>query len=181
MSWRIEEFTVSEEQAKLGAMRAAFSFSGRGRYTAAGTYRRLMRNGNVIMSDTPDEIADLYEFRRHATGKVLINGLGLGIAAKMALAKPEVWHVTIIEIDQEVIDLVAPTLNEDHNRLQIHCEDAYKWKPGRGERWGTIWHDIWDDICADNLGGMKRLHRKYGRHCDWQGSWCRAQCERLRR
>jgi hypothetical protein len=34
-----------------------------------------------------------------------------------------------------------------------------------------VWHDIWLDLCTDNLEGMGKLHRKYGRRTDWQGSW----------
>jgi hypothetical protein len=28
---------------------------------------------------------------------------------------------------------------------------------------------------------MRSLHRRYGSRCDWQGSWCRRECERARR
>jgi hypothetical protein len=63
-----------------------------GRYVPPGRYMRLMRGKKVIMSNTPGEIRDLDEFRRRATGDVLINGLGLGVAVHTALAKPEVSH-----------------------------------------------------------------------------------------
>lgn len=43
-----------------------------------------------------------------------------------------------------------------------------------------VWHDVWDYIDANNLTQMHALHRKYGRRADWQGSWCRDQCERQR-
>lgn len=177
--WCIEEFTVTEERAHLEAMRAAISFASRGRSTPAGTYERLLRNGQVIMSNTPDELRDLWRFRGRATGRVLINGLGLGIAASLALAKPEVTAVLVIEIDGELIDLVSPRLTDD--RVTILQYDALTWRPPVGALWDVVWHDIWDDICADNLADMKRLHRKYGRRCGWQGSWCRYECERAAR
>ena len=50
----------------------------------------------------------------------------------------------------------------------------------RDTRYDVVWHDIWDNICADNLPEMHRLHRRYGRRCDWQGSWARWHCERQR-
>jgi hypothetical protein len=50
---------------------------------------RLMRGDKIVMSNTPSEVTDLIEFRRRAAGDVLINGLGLGIAVQMALAKVE--------------------------------------------------------------------------------------------
>ena len=56
--WKVEKFTVSEEEAKLNNLRAAFSFSDRGREIEPGEYTRLRRNGVVVLSDTPAEIRD---------------------------------------------------------------------------------------------------------------------------
>jgi hypothetical protein len=138
-----------------------------------------MRGGKTIMSNTPAEMRDLLEFRQRATGDVLINGLGLGIAAQIALEKAAVFTVTVIEISEEVIALVAPYIT-DH-RLRVVHGDALKWTPPRGLRWNVVWHDIWDDICADNLNEIAKLHRRYGRRCDWPCSWCRVESERARR
>lgn len=133
------------------------------------------------MTDTPAEIRDLYPLRRMATGQVLINGLGLGVAVEMCLSKPEVEHVTVIEISQEVIQLVGSYLKLIHgDRLTVIHADAFEYKHPKGVRYNAVWHDIWDSICADNLPEMHRLHRKYGRRTDWQGSWCRYECERNR-
>jgi len=140
---------------------------------------RLTRGGNTIMSNMPSEIRDLVEFRLRATGDVLINGLGLGIAAQIALANADVSTVTVIAISGDVIGLVAPHI-ADH-RLRVIQADAHNWRAPEGMRWDVVWHDIWDDICADNLSEMAKPHRRYGRRCDWQGSWCRAECERAGR
>ena len=52
---------------------------------------------------------------------------------------------------------------------KIHMENFFGlWDLSKEEK-----HDIWDDICLDNLETMATLHRKYGRRCDWQGSWKR--------
>lgn len=157
-------------------MRAALR--GMGRLVPKGRYLALRRNGSIIMSDTPDELRDLREFRYQATGAVLINGLGLGIATCMALGKPEVTSVTVIELSQDVINLVAPHIID--SRLTIIQADAYTYLPKKGTKFDVVWHDIWDTICADNLEGMKRLHRKYGKRATWQGSWCRHQCKRMK-
>lgn len=174
--WSVEHFTVGKRDAEIERVRALFSSSSRGRFTPEGQYMRLRRNGRVIMSNTPDELRDLREFKFKAKGRVLINGLGLGCAAMIALDKPSVEHVTVIELSSDVVALVEPHLCSD--RLTVINADAYQWQPPKGERYGAVWHDIWDDICGDNLDGMKRLHRKYGRLTDWQGSWCRYLCER---
>jgi hypothetical protein len=73
---------------------------------------------------------------------------------------------------------VAPHIGDD--RLRVIHADALKWMPPKVMRWSVVWHDIWDDISVDNLNEMTKLHRRYGRRCDWQGSWCRAECERAR-
>ena len=171
--WAVERFEMTADQAMMSRIRDGY------RYCPQGTYTRLVRRGRCIMSDTPAELGDLGRFRRGVYGSVLINGLGLGIAAKMALEKEIVIDVTVIEASPDVIALVGPHLA--CSRLTIIHADAYEWKPPKGRRWNTVWHDIWDDICADNLEGMKRLHRKYGRRADWQESWCRFQCERASR
>ena len=179
--WCVEQFTVTEEDEKLERMRAAFSFGSRGRFVPAGTYTKLTRNGFLVMSDTPDEIGDhMYAFHQ-ARGRVLVNGLGLGIFTKMVLNKPEVSRVVVVEIALEVINLVGTHLKKQYgDRLILVCDDALTWKPPKGAHYDVVWHDIWDDICIDNLESMKRLHRRYGRRCDWQGSWCRERCEWLR-
>jgi hypothetical protein len=165
-NWRVERFEMSADQAMLSAIRD------RGRSCPAGTYFRLMRNSKCIMSNTPAEMADLYPLRRHATGSVLINGLGLGIAASLVLAKPDVTAITIVELSPDVISLVAPFIVD--SRVTVIEGDAYSWSPPKGVRYNAVWHDIWDDLCADNLPLMSRLHRKYGHRADWQGSWGRA-------
>ena len=173
--WSVEHFTVNEQDIKLFNLRCQFQ-PGMGRRTMKpGTYQRLRRGRAVIMTDTPAELQDHSWFVWQATGNVLVNGLGLGCVLRDLLAKPEVKRVTVIENSPDVIALVAPHF--DDRRLTIIEDDAFTWQPPKGERYQAVWHDIWDTICADNLPEMHRLHRKYGRRCDWQGSWCRELCE----
>ena len=170
-AWSIEHFTVTGKE---------FQNYLRGRYVPPGTYTRLKRGGVLVMSDTPDEMRDHLPIVNHATGSVLINGLGLGLVLKNILENSNMIHitdVTVIEIDQDLIDLVGPYYGLVDHRVQIICADALTFKPPKGKRYNAVWHDIWDDICIDNLEEMKRLHRKYGRRTDWQGSWCRGICE----
>jgi hypothetical protein len=67
--------------------------------------------------------------------------------------------------------------NYEGQRCEVVCSSALDYKPPKGVTYGAVWHDIWDAICVDNLDEMKKLHRKYGRRADWQGSWCRYECE----
>lgn len=176
--WTVDTFTVSEEDAKRDALRCLFNFC-YARKVPAGTYKRLRCDGVTVMSNTPAECTDHYQPIQRACGRVLINGLGLGVVLGAMLAKDCVTHVTVIEQSEDVIALVAPTFTTD-GRVKIICADAYTWQPPRGIRYDVVWHDIWDTLCEDNLPEMAKLHRKYGRRCDWQGSWGKEFCKRMR-
>ena len=178
--WEVYSFEVSEEAERFGAMRAMFSTSDRGRYVPAGTYKGIKRSGTVIMSNTPDEIRDAYDFLKNAKGNVLINGLGLGIVLDIILNKVNednsyaVTWVTVVELSEDVIKLVGPTFNWNP-RVTIVNHDALTYK-AKGH-FDAVYNDIWDYITSDNLTTMKTLTRKYGRKSDWIGSWCRERCE----
>ena len=173
--WKVSTFTVTEDELKIFNLRAAFHPSARS--MEAGTYKQLKKGGTIVMSNTPAEIRDHVYFIHKATGHILINGLGLGVALAAILKKDDVKKVTIIENSEDVIKMVAPTYLKDSRVEIIHCS-AFDYKPSKGVRYNAVWHDIWDNICGDNLPEMHKLHRKYGRRTDWQGSWCRELCER---
>jgi hypothetical protein len=174
--WSVETFTVTKTDEQHGAMMACFSAHSRGRYVPAGKYKALKRNGHTIMSNTPDEIRDFRLFIGRATGNVLINGLGLGVVLKAVVDKPDVKHVTVIEISQDVINLIANSFSTNP-KVEIICADALEYKPPKGTYYDAVWNDIWDDICTDNLKTMGTLHRKYGRRSNWIGSWGREICQ----
>lgn len=173
--WAVETFSVSEADARFQNLRATFSFGSKGRFIRPGSYKRLMRGRKVIMSNVPAEIKDhssfIYTARRKG-GDILINGLGLGVCLVPILKSDKVHSVTVIEKEKDVIDLVGPTYLRDL-RVTVVCDDALEYSPPKNKRYTCVWHDIWDDICADNLPSIHKLHRKYGKRCDWQGSWSR--------
>ena len=172
-NWTVERFSIEENPFGLIGMAI------QGRRCRPGTYTRLIhKSRGVIMSDTDAERQDHLGFVQAATGHILINGLGLGMCVAATLNKPDVTKVTVVEIDPDVISLIAPHYQNDP-RLEVIKSCAFNYKPPKGVRYGAVWHDIWDDICADNLPEMHQLHRKYGRRCDWQGSWARSLCEQL--
>ena len=168
--WKIERFKVDAPD---------FHSMLRGRGVPVGEeFTRLMRGRTVVMSDTPAEMRDHYYAVEKAKGSCLINGLGIGMVLKAVLKNPEVTDVTIVEVSQDVIDMVAPHYSDE--RVTFVCADALAYQPPKGKRYQMVWHDIWDYICGDNLAQMHALHRKYGRRSNWQGSWCRDECERHR-
>lgn len=80
--------------------------------------------------------------------------------------------ITIPPALSSVYDALAcrvPAMDPGDGMLTI------KWPTGT--YWDVAWYDIWPEITSDNLEGMKRLHRSYGRRVGWQGSWARSLIE----
>jgi hypothetical protein len=130
------------------------------------------------MSDTPAEVLDHYDVMiqiMQRGGRVLINGLGLGMITAFALRLPNVTHVDVVELQDDIIKLVGPHLPEQ-DKLTIHHASAYDiaWDD---ERWDVAWHDIWPTITPENLPDMDRLEAKYADRVDHQETWVRAECE----
>jgi len=176
-NWKVETFEVSEESAKFENMRSMFSHSSRG--IEAGTYKRLTRNGIVVMSNTPAELGDhrYFVYIAKKCKNVLLNGLGLDVTLAVILESDIVENITVIEKSEDVINLVSSIYLKD-SRVEIIHADALEYKPPKGIRYGAVWHDIWDNICEDNLPEMTKLKRKYGRRCDYQECWCENLCRR---
>lgn len=168
-SAKLKTFEVDEHGAAMANMRGAM--------IKVGTYKKLLINNRLVMSDTPKERLDHSWFIDMAEGHVLINGLGMGCCLNEVIDKDGVLSVTVIEKNQDVVDLIAPHFPT----ANIICADAFEYKPPVEIRYGAVWHDIWFDLCEDNLPEMHKLHRKYGRRCDWQGSWSRDEVERNKR
>lgn len=174
--WTIEHYEVRENDP------ANFRLMLQGRGCTPGTYTVLKRDGAVWMSDTTaeqrDHSAAVWQIKRRG-GRVLIMGLGIGMVVKAALDCENVEHVDVVEISRDLIDLVGP--HYEGPRCTIHHADAYKIKWPPNTRWSVIWHDIWRDISEDNLLGMAKLARSYGRRCDWQGFWSKDLVLDMRR
>lgn len=171
--WRIEHRTTEREPLAF-----------RPRAVPPGTYTGLLRNGAIWMSDTPDERSDhmqAYIEAKCRGGRILVHGLGLGMVVKAMLDLPNVEHVDVVELEADVIALAAPAFAAYGDRITIHHDDCLTRKWATGTHWSVVWHDIWRDICTDNLAQMGTLHRKFGRRCDWQGSWSKELCEYYRR
>lgn len=171
-AWRVETFQVSEDEAQWHNLRCDLNRQRLFRIHP-GTYRRLVHeNGLLMMSNTPMEVWTNREALRRATGRVLINGLGLGMLLEAILAKPDVGYVRVIEKEADVIALVGPQFTHDP-RVEIVHADALDYRPARGERFDFVWHDIWPDISTDNLPQMTQLARRYGQRTKAQGFWAR--------
>jgi len=175
---RVARFEIPEQSLENLRMRL------RGRGATPGWYTGLWIDGQLWMSDTNaewyDHLKAVYRIGELDTKRVLINGLGIGMVVKAALDEPHVEHVDVVEHDERVAKLIGPHYATDP-RFHLHVADAYTIDWPKGTRWDVAWHDIWPTISDDNLSLMSKLHRKYGRRVDWQGSWSQDQLRRLRR
>jgi len=100
---------------------------------------------SVIMSDEPYEVASLIPFMEVAYGKVLITGLGLGVALSMLAPKEAVTHITVIENSSDVIKLTGTYWKAClGDRLRIVEMDAYLWDSD--EEFDCAFHDMIDTM-----------------------------------
>lgn len=151
--WSIQRFTVERGMATFRAAMA-------GRDLPPGIYTRLScRKGGLFMSDTPAEYRDAAWFIHVAEGSVLISGLGLGMVVKAILKKAEVTHITVLELEADVINLVAPSYPDP--RLRVIHADCRTWKADR--QFDHAWHDIWPDVSEDDLPEMASITRRYAK------------------
>lgn len=164
--WEVSKFIVAENDVR------GVSYALHGRPVPPGMYTRLTRKGafDPMMSDTPAEIRDHLGFIHRATGRCLLNGLGLGVVLKAILAKPEVTHVDVIEIEQDIINLVWNTY-KDRGRVALYHADAYTIQWHKDARWDCAWHDIWSSLCTDNLPEIAKLKHKYAHRVLYQKAW----------
>ncbi|EGH2839229.1 hypothetical protein J6187_003805 [Salmonella enterica] len=173
--WTLDSFVITPSKAQTLKLRAEY-LKDQDEYIPPGVYRRLSCDNEVVMSNTPMEIRTCEGFIDRATGRVLINGLGLGMVLHAVLQKPDVTHVTVIEKSQDVINLVAEAFAHDP-RVEIIHADALEYCPPADVTYKVCWHDIWPDFSISNLDEMEALERKYLHLCDWQDSWGKEQCE----
>ena len=174
--WKVEKFIVAEND--IGRIHYALH----GRPVPAGTYTRLKKEGawDPMMSDTPAEIGDHLDFIYRATGRCLLNGLGVGVMLKAVLAKVEVTQVDVVEIEQDVINLVWPTY-KDGDRVTLYHADAYTIQWSKDTRWDCAWHDIWPSLCTDNLPEIAKLKHKYAHKVKYQKAWVEEELRDYRR
>lgn len=129
---------------------------------SAGRYVKLSHNGECVMSDTDTEKRTNSSFVINAHGKVLIGGLGIGLILLAIQDKEEVWHITVVEKNKEVIELVGSQLPLN-SKVHIVHDDVFEYKPLF--KYNTIYMDIWNYINSDVYEReMKPLISRYRRY-----------------
>jgi hypothetical protein len=172
--WRVERRVVPENK---------YWFLG-GVQTPPGTYTGLLNKGAVWMSDVPDEKdqhRDAYYAAKRLGGRCLVHGLGLGMVVRAMAELPNVEHIDVVELEEDVIKLCGPAFEPYGDRITIHHDNALTRRWPIGTRWQVVWHDVWRDISEENLPEMAKLNRSYGQRADWQGCWSQEELKALKR
>lgn len=111
-----------------------------------GKFVRLTHKGEVVMSDTDMEKRTNSSFVLNAHGNVLVGGLGIGLILLPVQDKEDVSHITVIEKNKEVIDLIADQLPLNE-KVEIVNADVFNYIPTG--KYNTIYMDIWNYINED--------------------------------
>lgn len=150
-----------------------WDFDGRGPTAVLNrtTGRTLHSGGDIVMEDSDRELKKHLPIWIAARGHVLVSGLGLGCVVRGLLAKPEVERVTVVEIDQKIIDVFWPEFRAEPRAMVLHGDAlTYEWPPGM--KFDFAWHDVWTE---DESPPLQLLHSQLiARYRDMvprQGAW----------
>lgn len=125
--------------------------------------------GYTVMEDSDIELSRHLHAVRHAHGRVLKTGLGMGCFVRMCLQKPSVKHIDVVEISKEVIDHFGTEFTRN-DRVTIHHMDAFEFSLTNGP-WDFAWHDIYCEGNQGLQGKHVELIKRYHKHVKIQGAW----------
>lgn len=125
----------------------------------------------IMASDKPDEIYIQYIAFHTMHGRVLVGGLGLGMAANMIASTPQVSLVTVIEKEPDIIQLVEGTLHEKVNVIQA---DVFEYASGlTAGQYDSAYYDTWYSTARREWGvsvvPLYRASRRAG--IETLGAW----------
>jgi len=121
----------------------------------------VLQKDREWMTMMPNELITQRIPIKKAKGKIATYGLGLGYFAFMCARKEEVESVTIVEMDEKVIELFKELLLpqfENPEKINIVCADAFEFaeKQAPQMKFDYIFADIWHDP-SDGVPAYKRF------------------------
>ena len=96
------------------------------------------------MSADQSELSGMDAHAKAAYGDVLIAGLGLGVLPWLAAKNRNVRTITVVEIRPEVIELIAPVI--ENKKTRIICGDVWEHINMSPGAYGFIDMDIWSNV-----------------------------------
>lgn len=111
-------------------------------------YPAILEKNRIWMLITPNEINTMKEPINNSFGNVLTIGLGMGYFAYMASLKNNVQSITIIESDEEVINIfkqyILPQF-ENKDKITIIQDDGFHYLKNSKQQYDYVFVDIWHD------------------------------------
>jgi hypothetical protein len=130
-------------------------------------------DGQLWMSNTPQERIMMYNNGRRSWGNVLVGGLGLGLYPQYAAlgAAGEATRFTIVERSPAVRDIVEPTLRSALRvPLEVQAARVEDVLSGpAAAHYDTIFIDTWATLDATRLPAINRLRDLALRHLTADG------------
>ena len=128
-----------------------------------------------IMQVTEAEYSEHDWLTPRMSGHVLLAGLGIGMIHIPLLASSDVTSVTVVEKEQDVIDLVWDDCAKD-SRFTLVCDDIHTWDPDASDglpttTWDVGWFDTWLTHEESLDSYMNRINQKYGSYVSEIGGW----------
>lgn len=111
----------------------------------------VLENNRLWMSITPNEIETMNEAVGKGFGNILTFGLGLGYYAYMTSQKDNVESITVVESNEDVIDLfnkyVLPQFT-NAQKIKIIEADAFEYaqKNMSSGKYDFVFTDLWHDV-----------------------------------
>jgi len=137
-----------------------------------GMYTALVhKHDGINMIDSPVLIQDQQEVIADASGHIVVCGLGLGVVVGFLVDMDDVEKITVIENDQDVINLVwhAYSMN---NKCSIRFADAKTMSAQQMDLLGKIdrvWLDLWNTDEATTVPERWSVYQKWSTVCEWVG------------
>ncbi len=125
------------------------------------SYPVVYENGREWMSITPNEIETMVHGIQKSRGKTLTFGLGLGYFAFMASVKDNVQEVTVVERDEEIIEMFKKYLLvqfPNKEKIRIIKSDAFEYAQTQMKNGGFdfVYTDLWHDP-SDGVALYKKM------------------------
>ena len=118
-------------------------------------YPAILENGRIWMTVTPNEIETMKDAVNQAFGNVLTYGLGLGYYTYMISEKENVDSITVVEMNEDVIELFQTYLLpqfKNRQKIKVIKADAFEYAQkfmAKGHFdfvFTDLWHDVSDGI-----------------------------------
>ena len=131
-------------------------------------YPAILEGGREWMTLLPNEIITTKPHIEKAHGNVLTFGLGLGYFAFHTANKSNVYSVTVVDRDENVIRLFCDNilpLSPNKEKIKIVCADAFEYaeKHYKTDGYDFVFTDIWHDP-SDGVGLYLKM-KEYEKLC----------------